>query len=535
MSNEWEQYREKIIGLGDSSARKSYYPELQEKIVELETSQTNLQTILDSTSDGIVIHDKDGKILSLNKRSQELFNIFGNFEKYTIFDISSKSNNDADLPFIWETVLNGESKTLEWIIIPVNKTNEIPVEISLNPTNWYGKKAMVAVVRDFSERKKYEKELLLALERAEESDRLKSVFLANLSHEIRTPLNAVLGFSDLLKESGLAEETRYNYIDIIQKSGQHLLSIITDIVEISKIETKQTKIEIGTTNINLLLDELLQVFQVISNERNIDLKVNKFYSDYSFEIETDEVKLRQILINLISNAFKFTEKGFVEVGYSVGEMVFFYVRDTGIGIKEKDFGFIFERFSQIESELSFKNGGSGLGLAISKAYVEMLGGNISVESEVGIGTTFKFSIPLKVGESEPVAPVQYPKEIQNSKEVYILVAEDDDNNFFFLSQILANQNFKILRAKNGKEAIDILDQNKKIKLVLMDIKMPVMTGYEAFAYIKKKYPDLPVYAQTAYALEDDKEKMTKAGFKGYITKPFDRYLILKTINQELAG
>lgn len=533
MAVDWNKYREKIIGLGETSLRKSYYPELQEKITELETSHENLQTILNSISDSIIINNKEGKILFLNSQAQVFFNIsLEEISLYTVFDISSK-NQDLNLLYsYWNEVTQHQSKVIEWISVPVTSGNEIPVQVSLNRIMWNGEVAIVAVVRDFSERKKYENELIVARKKAEESDHLKSVFLANLSHEIRTPMNAILGFSGLLQNADLPVSTKENFIEIIHKSGNHLLSIIDDIIEISKIETNQVKPNYTSVNLNLLMDELYQIFKVTSLANAVELKVTKAIHDSDFIITTDEVKLKQIITNLLSNAFKFTEKGIVEFGYTVeGSVLKFYVHDTGAGISRENFGIIFERFRQVENDITTIKGGSGLGLAISKAYVQMLGGAISVDSELNVGSTFTFTIPLNIVSKPKFAEDQKVEAFAQSGGTSILIAEDDELNFLYLFEALSKYNFRLTRAKNGKEVLDILGQDNQVKIVLMDIKMPVMNGYESFQILQQQYPQLPVIAQTAYALHEDEERIKKAGFHGFISKPINLTELVNMMNR----
>lgn len=398
MTQDWRQYREKIIGLGEQSSRKSYYPELQDKIKELEISQTNLNTIFNSTSDAIVIHDIDGKILSLNKQALEIFNISEDkITEYTIFDVSSDKKNRNMLIQTWKEVLTQHPMVMEWLISRLNTKKEIPVQISFSKTIWYNKTAIVAIIRDFTERKQYEEELVKSREKAEESDRLKSVFLSNLSHEIRTPMNAILGFTELLRDDSILETEKNSFIDIISKSGNHLLSIITDIIEMSKIDTNQICPKYTPVDITTFISDIYNIIRLtIPVNSDVELKTNipEAYKE-SLIIITDEVKLRQILINLISNAVKFTIKGVIEFGFEVTDMVYFFVSDTGVGIDPKDHNIIFERFRRIENDLAIEKGGSGLGLAITKAYVEMLGGTINIVSEINKGSLFKFSIPLR--------------------------------------------------------------------------------------------------------------------------------------------
>lgn len=254
----------------------------------------------------------------------------------------------------------------------------------------------VGTITDITEIKNYEKELIATKEKAEESDRMKTIFLHNLSHEIRTPMNAIIGFSNLLIDNELSEKKRNKYISIIQSSSNQLLSIINDILTISSLETKQETINIDKVNINNLLTELLIIFEPQAQSKNIAISLNCNLNEQQAEIYTDKTKITQILHNFINNALKFTLKGFIEFGYRLIEKKLeFYVKDTGIGIKQEDQKNIFERFQQANDEIQQDFGGTGLGLSISKAFTELLGGKIWVESEIEKGSTFYFTIPYK--------------------------------------------------------------------------------------------------------------------------------------------
>lgn len=383
--------------------------------------------------------------------------------------------------------------------------------------------------------KEYQKqniELQQAKEKAEESDRLKSAFLANLSHEIRTPMNAIMGFSDLINLDGLAKDDLEKYSRIIKKSSKYLLSIINDIVEISHIDAGQVELKETKINLESFFLEIYNTYKVsVPPEKGLKLKV-KIPSGLNSNIVIDEVKLRQILINLLNNSLKFTEKGEICFGYVVNSAseISVFVKDTGIGISPEHHEIIFERFRQIDSGHSILHGGSGLGLSIAKAYVELMGGNIKVESEPGKGAEFIVTFPLVKAEK-----VKTQQEITSSFETsveqngkIILVAEDEDINWFFLDQLLTRLNYKLLRAVNGREAVKVCLENKNIDVVLMDIKMPVMNGFEALEEIRKIKPELPVIAQTAYALPADIERL-KASFDDFITKPIDRHILLEKI------
>ena len=373
-------------------------------------------------------------------------------------------------------------------------------------------------------------------EKAEESDNLKSTFLANLSHEIRTPMNAILGFSDLLLNENLSDEHKKKYLKIINSSGKSLVSIIEDLIEMSKIDAKQIAPKFKGLNIEKCLKELFNTLKVtIPEDKNIELYLLKNTYKLSGNVLTDEIKLKQVIVNLLTNAIKFTEKGHIAFGFSIcpdNKFLEFRVEDTGIGISKKDLDVIFNRFRRIDDDYSISMSGLGLGLSISKAYVEMLGGHISVESVFGGGSVFKFTIPLLYDESQlNKNDVEFEIMQNDSEGKVILVAEDDNINFLLLKTILEKKNHKVIRAKNGQEVVDLSASNSDIDLIFMDIKMPVLDGYEAFEIIKNQKPDSIIIAQTAHSSTEVKERIIKAGFSGYITKPLDKDKIYELINK----
>ena len=388
-------------------------------------------------------------------------------------------------------------------------------------------------------------ELHLAKERAEESEKLKTAFLANLSHEIRTPMNAIMGFAEMLKENDLENNQRDSFIDIINRSGAHLLSIINDIIEMSKIESKLIKPNYEEVDVDLLLDVVYKTMLAnIPVDKTLDLRYLSSDRQLEYKISTDPVKLRQILSNLLSNSIKYTDDGYVEFWYEISDSgpdksIVFFVKDTGIGIDKAYQEEIFERFRRIDSDKqTLGRGGSGLGLAISKAYVEMLGGDIEVESEYGRGSLFRFSVPLIIcSKTKKIKDTELlEKGFEMNNHMRILVAEDEDTNFLYLSALLSKCHHTVLRAVNGQEAVEIVKDDSNLDLVLMDIKMPVLNGYDALRLIKKFKPALPVVAQTAYALSDDEQNIRAAGFDGYIAKPIMKnklVTILESITKHL--
>ena len=344
-------------------------------------------------------------------------------------------------------------------------------------------------MRDINERKHVELQLEEAKEKAEESDRLKTAFLHNISHEIRTPMNAIIGFSSILGEDETTSENQKSFINSIQDGSSQLLSIINDIVDISSIEANILKKSITKVNVNDILESLYNQFQLKAFENSNSLKVSPGLSKEAAFLDTDNTKLIQILSNLINNALKFTKNGKVEFGYNVNEsMIEFFVSDTGIGIAKDQHLRVFDNFYQVENDLSRQYGGTGLGLAISKAYVELIGGKIWLESELGKGATFYFNLPYNKSQSTLIEE----KEIRESKvmkfkyPVKLLVAEDDDQNFMLIMHLFADTNVKTVRATNGKEAIDLCKSENDFDLILMDIKMPVIDGYTANRINQKK-------------------------------------------------
>lgn len=423
-------------------------------------------------------------------------------------------------------------KNRDGVMVPCSLSGKLQMDEYGSPVK------IVGTIRNISERRKFEDELIRAKDKAEESDRLKSAFLANLSHEIRTPLNGVLGFSQLLKEPDLAIGDRDTYIDIINSSSEQLLRIIHDVVDISMVEAGQETVKLSSLNLNGLMNEIETFFQPQSNLRNLQLEFHCGLKDEASNISTDKYKLKSILLNLVGNALKFSDKGKIEVLYEVdGGNLRFAVKDQGIGIEPHHHKAIFDRFRQAEITTMRKYGGTGLGLSLSKSYVEILGGNISLESEPGKGSTFSFTIPFHAGiEGKSIEPVRVQKDHPSGFHwpgKVILVAEDEDMNFEFTATILKPTGVNILRAENGQIAVDIFRDHPEIELVLMDLKMPVMDGLEATRQIKGIRSHIPVLAFTAYVMADDEVIVKQAGCDDYITKPVKKIDLLKAIGRFL--
>jgi signal transduction histidine kinase/CheY-like chemotaxis protein len=362
-----------------------------------------------------------------------------------------------------------------------------------------------------------------AKEKAEESNRLKSAFLANMSHEIRTPMNGILGFAELLREPCLTSEEQEEYVKIIEKSGKRMLNIINDIIDISKIESGQMSLDIKKVNVNEQMETIYQFFLPEAENKGLELFCDKRLFDDTLCINTDYDKFYSILSNLIKNAIKYSNEGFVEFGCAKkGAYLEVFVKDTGIGIPKERQNAVFERFVQADISDKMARQGAGLGLSISKAYVEMLGGNIWLESEEGQGTTFYFSIPFKpetildniAGENAFEQEEEYLV-----RKLKILIAEDDEVSQRLIEKGVNVFSREILKAWNGAEAVEICRNNPDIDLIMMDIQMPVMDGLEATKLIREFNEKVIIIAQTAYALSGDREIAMEVGSNDYISKP----------------
>ena len=372
-------------------------------------------------------------------------------------------------------------------------------------------------------------ELFKAKKKAEESDKLKSAFLANMSHEIRTPMNAILGFGELLKGNDLSKKKKEDYINIIQSKGNQLLRLINDIIDLSKIESNTVTIKPEAFQLNHLFDELLVSYnQVLSNENKSNKIIIQFIKGLSDEkswIKADDNRLKQVLSNLIDNAIKFTHNGEIIVGYELVEsnLLQFSVKDTGIGMPIDKLSVIFERFRQVSDNKSMLYSGTGLGLSIVKSLVELTGGKIWVQSKPDKGSQFYFTLPFHpVINSIHIEPLTILNiDGNNWLGKTLLLAEDDNDNFLFLEELLRETNITILHAKDGKEALSIALDSKDIDLILMDIKMPFINGYEVARQIRLANINIPIIAQTAYAMEEDRQRALTTSCNDYISKPID--------------
>ncbi len=383
------------------------------------------------------------------------------------------------------------------------------------------------------------REFMRQKSKAIKSDQLKTAFLANMSHEIRTPMNGILGFSELLRDPNLNAQQRLDYIETIETSGHRLLGIINDIIDISKIESGFMKTQSEITDLKEIIEYLYCFFKPEAESKGLQLIISNKLSEHCNRTITDKEKLNAIFTNLVKNAIKFTEKGTIQIGCDLIKIkkkpfLRFFVRDTGIGIPKTSQVEIFKRFIQVDVLNKMAYHGSGLGLAITKAYVEMLGGEIWVESEEEQGSVFYFTIPYFAETSDIVDKNGVNSSFENETEVpklKILVAEDDEKSALLVTILVRKFASETLIARSGIEAVEFCRRINDIDLVLMDLQMPEMDGYEATKQIRQFNENITIIAQTAFAFSSDKDKVLSSGFDDYISKPLNAIELQKLIKK----
>lgn len=504
---------------------------------------SKLERAVEQSPSSIVITDLDGKIEYVNPRFTEMTGYTK--EEAIGQNPSIMKSGEHDKEFykeLWDSIRTGnewrgeflnrrKDGTTYWEMASIS-----PVRNDLDQITHY-----IAIKDDITEKKNIEQQLLEAKEKAEESDRLKSAFLANMSHEIRTPMNAILGFSELLQHEGIQPGDRQEYIKLINDKGNDLMNIISDLIDISRIEAGDMKLVKTHIRINNMI---LEIFEQVKKEKALkgkdEVQVRfRIREDAEYSILSDKNRLRQVFNNLLGNALKFTNEGYIELGYDLmDDHVRFYVKDSGIGITPENQKVIFERFRQEDNSYTRKHGGTGLGLAISKQIVELLGGEIGVESKPDQGASFYFTLPLE-RTTEPLpsgTKLDRPRYQNNLKlaKKKILIAEDDSSNYMFLESLLRSTGAELIWARNGHQAVDIHAGHDDIDLILMDIRMPEMNGLQATQKIRSTDQDIPIIALTAFAFADDRGKSMEAGCTEHLSKPV-KIEELKRVLQKYLG
>jgi len=535
---------------------------------QLQYKENRLQTIINNLGEGFGIMNFDEIFTSTNSIACDIFGVQKN-------SLTGRDLHDFVDEVEWNKIKqqtnNRKSSESSTYDLKITLSDKIKKNLIITATPDSDKNGniigTIAVFRDMTERiqaellqkrneeliiekekaeiseqitKSFLHELTIAKENAEKSDRLKSAFLANMSHEIRTPMNGILGFSELLKNPDLTGDQQQAYIRIIENSGARMLNIINDIVDISKIESGLMKLDMKESNINEQIEYIYTFFKPEVEAKGMTLSFRNSLPAKEAIIITDREKLYAILTNLVKNAIKYTPKGSIEFGYGVCRdkaclvsTIEFYVKDTGIGIQKDRQEAIFERFIQADIEDLQARQGAGLGLSITKAYVEMLGGKIWVDSEIEKGSTFYFTLPYSVERKEIIPPqrLSFDKSNNNVKTLKILIAEDDEVSEMLISIMINSLGNEILKARTGIEAVKTCKNNPDIDLIIMDIQMPEMGGYEATRQIRQFNKDVVIIAQTAYGLSGDREKTLEAGCNDYISKPINKVELLALIQK----
>jgi PAS domain S-box-containing protein len=412
--------------------------------------------------------------------------------------------------------------------------SEVPVEILSKNITIHGRKILQGVFRNITERKQAQEELLKAKEKAEVSDKLKSAFLSNISHELRTPLNGIIGFSDMITQMDSTEDDRIEFSKMIKKSSSRLINTITSYMDISMIVSGLTEINYHQVSLKEFLEKITSEAIEVCNNGNLSLDIIKNTAIEDVQIITDESLLTKIFFHLIDNSIKFTKKGSISISHKLknGYHVF-SVSDTGSGISKESLSVIFEAFTQADTSTSRGYEGSGLGLSIARGLVKLLGGEIWVESAPDLGSTFYFTIPDKSGSPATLAGLNLPEKAPRGAEPTILVAEDDDSNYKYLEIVLRKASFKVIRASNGFETVEMCRSHPNICILLTDLKMPGMDGFESTRQIRKSQPQLPIIALSGFASAEDEKAALAAGCNGYIVKPVSKTKLLDIINKVL--
>ncbi len=510
---------------------------------QTQQSEQRFRSVSDSAVDSIITIDEVGIIVGWNKGAKKTFGydekeIIGQqvtilMPDYFVEKHSAGFNRlqrGGEPHVLGKTVeLNGKRKNGE----------VFPIELSLAQWSTATDRFFTGIIRDITARKLVEKELIESKEKAEESDKLKSAFLANMSHEIRTPLNGILGFSALLKNPELDEKVREEFIDTIDKCSNQLLQTVTDIIDISKIESGVDKAHPVIFNLQELIRETHVLFQPLADRKNLTLIFNNNLPPNLVHISIDPAKLRNALNNIIENAIKFTDTGGIEINISVkNNDLILEIADSGIGIDPAFQKIIFERFRQVEISSTRNYGGNGLGLSLAKSFTELLGGTLEVDSSLGNGSTFTLTIPLVLADN----PAEDEKDIEREKSAEmdwsketILLAEDEESNSTLIKLILKSSGVNILLAENGFKAVDACKNENAISLVLMDIKMPLMDGLTATRQIKSFRNSLPIIATTAFADINDKKMCFEAGCNDFLSKPFRKEELINMISKYLIS
>lgn len=521
----------------DDDGNLSGYRGADEDITDRKKAEEKLRLLnraIESSSVSVIITDADGNIDYVNP-------YFTQLTGYSIHEVKGKNprfmnSGHQSKEFykeLWNTILSGKDWFGEFRNRKKNGESYWENAVISPILNSNGKISnFVAIKDDITEKKKIITELLVAKEKAEESDKLKTAFINNISHEIRTPLNSILGIGQIMVESELSEEERKSFFEHLEISSNRLMNTVSDYVDMAMLFSKTMKPHKKIFALEPLLSAVSDKSRILCLAKNLNLEVSIPPGSSDLTINSDPELVRKIFDKLIDNAIKFSNKGCITLGYLInGEHIEFFVKDNGVGISDDKQDLIFEMFRQADVSMTRGYEGSGLGLTIAKEMVSLLGGEIKVTSAYGEGSTFRFTVPADNQGSSGLSEGSGAAGIKHRENPLILIAEDNELNYAFLSFVFKASGRNHIRAANGKEVVDICRQNPDISLVLMDIKMPVMNGDEATRLIRTFRPDLPIIATTAYAQTGDENRFLEAGCTDYIPKPIKKEILLELINK----
>ncbi len=503
---------------------------------KLQKSEERYRDLVEKMQEGLVVFDENFTITFVNNYFCQMLDFKENSEIVGDMSFTSLIEPSSVISF-FEKINNLQNNPTIRFELQLQRPDGILIEVIINAlvvTNPDDNKLVyMATCLDISDIKRIETELIFAKEKAEESDRLKSAFLANMSHEIRTPMNSILGFANILTETDLNNEDRCEYARILNASGIRLLNTVNDLLDISRLDSGQIQLHLTDFKACDLLLELYKMNEISFQDKSLYLKLNVEPSVINKHIYSDEHKIYQIMNNFLNNALKFTLEGGVEFGCKMKESsIEFYVKDTGIGIEQDKHDLIFGRFTQENHNYSRNHEGSGLGLAISKGLADLLGGTLLLKSTKNFGSTFTFLLPVTVSNDNNKTTAESEKdfEYKDLDKCIILIAEDDMTNYTLIQKIISRETkAKIIHAHDGIEAVELFHDTPGICIVIMDMKMPRMDGFEASRIIRKLNPDVPILAVTAFAISGDKEKIIKNGCSDYISKPLNAKLLIHKI------
>lgn len=514
----------------------------------LKRSEADLKIIFETTPEALIIHDPNGRIMDVNPAMLSLYHLSReqalnlNFSELLGKEISQKQKREY-----LKSVMSGKEISFETFGIRPQAASCFSTEVILKAMKWHGWNVILANVRDITERKNIENELRKAKETAESANKAKSLFLANMSHEIRTPMNAILGYSQLMQHDKQLPPQMTEYLSIINRSGEHLLALINDILEMSKIEAGRTVLNPETFDFHGLMDDLEKMFKVRTTAKYLSFQV-EYVNEVPRFLVADEGKIRQVIINILGNAVKFTEQGGIAVRIVAQKiksiksetdeslMLEIEVEDTGYGIAEEELGNVFNHFEQTKSGRQMGMG-TGLGMSISRQFARMMSGDITVNSQLSKGSIFNFTFKALKGreESMPKNFLSLPKVEHLSpgqKEFRILVVEDNEISRNVLVLLLTRIGFRVREASNGVDAV-ALCREWNPSIILMDVRMPKMNGFEATRVIRESEggKDIPIIIISASAMEDNRVEALNSGASGFLRKPFRENEVLEEIRR----